>query len=535
LLSWLPYLWGRVLCAGGSRPVSEPGRWSAFLLLLFLPGLLLYPCLFFPLFEPDESRYAEIPREMLQRGEWVVPLLQGEPYLDKPPLFYWCVMVAYRCFGVADGVARLVPALSLHGAILILYLLGRRTLGERAAFRGALLLALAPGFLGVGRLLLLDGLLTFFITLGLLAGFEAVRTERFGWGWWLLAALACALGTLTKGPIAVLLVLGPVVLHRLMVTAARVPVGAWVAFLALVAILNVPWYVAMCFRVPAFLPTFIWEHHLQRFFGSYAHEQGVFYYGPVLLLGLLPGTLLIVPFLRWLLTGDEAAAQQRTTELGFCLLAGGFCVGLFTLSTCKLATYILPAFPPLALALGYYLGCSGWNAARATRVVSITSFVLLMLAHHVVVPWYAAFRSPFRMEAEVARLCADPAQKVVGYPRSCDSLAFYLGRDDLGGYRSKEIEDLRLLVRQVPRVVILCSHRSSLQGLRELLPRETPIAETVHFGLPDVPLAPHSWQKPLKKALGETAEGLADIAVVQHPKRPAPRGDAEASEPPGSR
>ena len=108
-------------------------------------------------------------------------------------------------------------------------------------------------------------------------------------------------------------------------------------------------------------------------------------------------------------------------------------------------------------------------------------------------------------------------------------MAFYLGRDDLAGYRSKEIDDLRLLVRQVPRVVILCTHRSSLDGLRELLPRETPITETVHLGLPDVPLVPASWQKTLKKALGETALGLADLAVVEHPKQPT--GTVEASEP----
>ncbi|HMC65838.1 MAG TPA: dolichol-phosphate mannosyltransferase, partial [Gemmataceae bacterium] len=109
LPAWLPFLWSRVLFSGVDRPNSA-FRWRSLLLLLVLPGALLYPCLDFHLFEPDEGRYAEIPREMLVRGEWVVPQLQGQPYLDKPPLLYWLVMLSYQLFGVDDWSARLVPA-----------------------------------------------------------------------------------------------------------------------------------------------------------------------------------------------------------------------------------------------------------------------------------------------------------------------------------------------------------------------------------------------------------------------------------------
>src|SRR5947209_7820204 len=168
----LPLVWSRLLFPGQSVP-SGRLRWGALLFLLIIPGVLLYPCLSFRLFEPDEGRYAEIPREMLIRGEWVIPYLQGEPYLDKPPLLYWLVMGSYQVFGVYDWSARLVPALAVHATVLLTYLLGRRLLGERAAFFGALLLALAPGFVSIGRLLVLDGLLTVWVLLSLLAAFEA--------------------------------------------------------------------------------------------------------------------------------------------------------------------------------------------------------------------------------------------------------------------------------------------------------------------------------------------------------------------------
>src|SRR4029077_13643414 len=97
---------------------------------------------------------------------------EGEQYLDKPPLLYWLVMVSYSIFGVHDWAARLVPALAVHATILTTYLLGRNCLGERAAFRGALLLSLTPALIGMGRLLIIDGLLTLWVTLGLLAGWN---------------------------------------------------------------------------------------------------------------------------------------------------------------------------------------------------------------------------------------------------------------------------------------------------------------------------------------------------------------------------
>src|SRR5438132_7376652 len=94
LLSWLPFLWSQVLFPG-TAPAKAAAWVGPLLLLLLVPGVVLYPCLSFHLFEPDEGRYAEIPREMLARGEWVVPYLQREPYLDKPPLLYWLVMISY--------------------------------------------------------------------------------------------------------------------------------------------------------------------------------------------------------------------------------------------------------------------------------------------------------------------------------------------------------------------------------------------------------------------------------------------------------
>jgi 4-amino-4-deoxy-L-arabinose transferase-like glycosyltransferase len=514
-LAWPPYLWRRVLFPGGG-PAAEAGRPGlALAALLILPALLLYPRLSFRLLEPDEGRYAQVPVEMLRRGDLLVPTLQGEPYLDKPPLFYWLVAASYALFGVGEASARLVPALATHGTILLTYLLGRRWLGERSAFRGALLLTLAPGFTAVARLLVMDGLLTFWATLALLAAFEAVRGERLRPGWWLTAALACGLGVLTKGPVAVVLLLPPLWLHRRLSGVGVKPSRrAWLIFGLVVLIVAMPWYVALCLRVPGFVRHFFWEHHVVRFLTPFTHEQGVFYYGPLLLAGLLPGSLLLWPFVKFLLSGDAATAGQRGPGLGFAVLAGGWVVLFFSLSACKLPTYVLPALPFLCLALGHFLAVGPWRGSRALPVGAAVSFVLLAAVQNVAVPAYAAWRSPMVRPDVLERLCGD-GEVVVCYPRPVDSVAFYLGRSDLKNYRSKEIEELRDLVRSRPRTVILCTHRSSLKGLRQLLPPEVRVTQAAHLGLTDVPGLPPRWGRSLARLLGETALGLSDVAVVE--------------------
>jgi hypothetical protein len=252
-----------------------------------------------------------------------------------------------------------------------------------------------------------------------------------------------------------------------------------------------------------------------RFLMPFAHERGVWFYGPVLLAGLFPGTLLIVPLLRFLASGNTVVAARRTSDLGFLFLAGGWCVLFFTLSACKLPTYVLPAFPSLSLALGCFLVGSRWSGSRLVYAVTGVTYVSLAVANVAIMPWYANYRSPVARNADLVRLCSDKNVTVVCYPRNCDSVAFFLGRDDLRAYRSKDIEDLRKLVRERPRTIILCTHRHALRGLKQLLPPDTPILESVHHGLGPIPGVPKALMRGLVKVMGETALGLCDVAVVE--------------------
>jgi 4-amino-4-deoxy-L-arabinose transferase-like glycosyltransferase len=516
---WLPHLWQTVLFPAAT-PAPTRGHIGRLLLIALLPAVLLYPCRSFHLLEPDEGRYAQIPKELLDRGAWVVPTLQGEPYLDKPPLFYWLVKLSYQAFGVSEASARLVPAVCVHLTILAVYLLGRRSVGEKAAFWAALLLTVSPGYLGVARLLLLDGLLTLLVTLSVLCGYEAVRTGRLRWGWWLAAAVASGLGFLTKGPISEVLLFPPLLaIGWLGGTTARVGWRGCTAFATVVFAVNLPWYVAMYGQRPEFLGHFFWEHNVLRFVKPFDHLQPVWYYVPVLLGGFLPGVLVGVPYLRALLFRVPSSEFRvpSSPSGGFWLLSGLWCLAFFSASGSKLPTYILPAFPPLCLALGEFVARSRWDGSRFMRLMPATFATLLAGWHFVGLPWYAEQRSPLGRPERVLPYVSDPETPVVTYPRNVDSVAYYTGRNDLRRVRSTDVNTLIMESHFRPRTVVLFTHDHSLEAFRHALPPSLRVAEAVSVR--------DRKQRGLAAWLtGGGAWGLCDIAVLE--PVPVARGTA---------
>lgn len=487
LATAIPWLWQRILFPGPQASRLDKPRWRSLAILIVLPAIVLYPCTSFYLFEPDEGRYAEIPREMLEQGEWIVPLLQGRPYLDKPPLFYWSVMASYLVFGLHDWAARLIPALAVHGCILLVYFFGMRNFGERTGFWSALGLAVVHGFEGMARLLILDGLLTFLTAFALFALFEATERGRFSRGWWIAAAIACGLGILTKGPVILILALVPWWLYRRLTAASATAGRRWaLLFGIVVAAIALPWYVAICVRLPGFIHHFLWVHNVQRFFQPFDHIEPVWFYVPILFAGTLPASLLLIPFVRFLSSGRLEEAQHRSPVLGYCLVAALWCIAFFSLSGSKLPTYILPAFPPLMLAVGHFVAVSRWSRSRITWAAVGISYGLMVIGNYWLMPYYAHYRSPMKHRDDVASYCHDPATPIVCFPRHVDSVSFYLRRGDMVNFRSKHIQELIEFLDRHPKTVILFTHRHSSQGLRQLLPPHLQMVGRRPMGLCDM-------------------------------------------------
>jgi 4-amino-4-deoxy-L-arabinose transferase-like glycosyltransferase len=242
-----------------------------------------------------------------------------------------------------------------------------------------------------------------------------------------------------------------------------------------------------------------------RFLQPFDHLQPIWYYAPILVAGLLPGTILLAAY-SWRVVKCDGV---RTNSLagGFWLLAGLWCVFFFSCSGSKLPTYILPAYPFLCLAIGEFVARSRWNTAISTRVMVGAMATVILFAHHYAIPIYAKERSPFGRPELVEKYVDDPSTTVVCFPRNCDSVAFYSDRDDLHSFRTKDVNEMFVDCHRRSRTVILLTHSDSLARLKSILPPSLAIVETTT-------LKRKVGSGVLGKLFGETPWGLCDVAVV---------------------
>ncbi len=332
----------------------SPSLAEALVLVTLVAALVLCSGLNrYPVWEPDEARHAEIGREMLAApgwDGWVVPSLNGEPYRNKPAPFYWLVGGAFALLGVNERAARLVSAIAGLATVLAVSWWAAARWGTRVAVAAGIVLVTALEFAVLGRFVSPDMTVTLWTTLGVLA------MERFAErpGASLVpAAIAAALGTLSKGLVAPV-VIGSVGLaylaarHRLGLLTPRRILGAGLTFLALVA----PWHVAAAMLDPGYLHQLYVDQHWHRLAGGgrRLHAQSFLFYVPVLLAGFFPWSALLPASLLATLRHERRGAPEL-----LCGLWAGVVLLLFSLARGKLAPYILPAFPPLALLTARHL------------------------------------------------------------------------------------------------------------------------------------------------------------------------------------
>ncbi len=383
------FWWNRVQFAGSATERVESSRrvdWASAVLLV-VAAVVMFAGLNYPLIDRDETRYAEIPREMVVTGDWVLPQLNFQPYYDKPPLMYWLTAASYSVLGQSEFAARLPHVASCFGVLCLTLFFARRWFGAETGLLSALVLLVSVGFFGSSRVLLIDGLLMLLVTLAVGSGFEAVRGGTFRRGWWLLAAIACGLGFLAKGPIALVLFAPPLVAYtQLTHGVSRPRLFDWGLLAVIPLAMAAPWLIAVTEVSPTFLYEFFYKHNVARFGGAF-HAQPLWYFVPVLLIAGHPWSFMVVSLTRYLGSHDADCRQSRPRELGFLLLWAGWCVLFFSLSKCKLPSYVMPAFPALAMVTAHYLQrrvlafryrdlswlerVAPWNAALMTGVAGV--------------------------------------------------------------------------------------------------------------------------------------------------------------------
>jgi len=324
-------------------------------------GLLLFAAVFiltnlgYPLIDRDETRYAEISREMVITGNWVLPQLNFQTYYDKPPLLYWLCASSFSLFGVTETAARLVPAFAALATLLSTMWFGSRIFGKRIGLLSGTVLISSLGFAFTSRYLLLDGLLTLFVSLSLFTAYESMRGDRLKLPWWIASAVCCSLALLTKGPLSLVLWLPPVFLFAWLSESYGKP--RWwhySLFGVIVSIIVSPWLIAVTKQDATFLTEFLITHNISRFAGGF-HDRPIWYFIPVLLIAGHPWSFLTISYTKFLFGQKGEARYDRPPAVGFLFLWSAWCFVFFSVSRCKLPTYLLPAVPALALMMGHYL------------------------------------------------------------------------------------------------------------------------------------------------------------------------------------
>ena len=369
----------------------------------------IFACLFanlgaFGLVGPDEPRYAWIARAMAQTGDWITPRLYGQPWFEKPILYYWAAAAGFHMHLSAEWAARLPSSFAaLAAAIALAWLACKHYDLQKGFTRSAVLLApllfsASVAAIGFARAATPDMLFSGTLALAMASAAGVLRHARalraagessapladapreshsdyFSiafFGFWL------GLAVLAKGPAAVVLAGGAMAFWALATRQWRAalrlahPLG-----IVIFCVVALPWYVACALRNPTFLRVFILQHNFERYLTPlFMHRQPFWFFGLIVLLALLPWTIFLWPAVS---EGRQMWRERYwANSPGFFFACwAAFPIVFFSFSESKLPGYILPSIPPLALL------CS----IAAARAVSRSRAFALLLGAGLGISW----------------------------------------------------------------------------------------------------------------------------------------------------
>jgi 4-amino-4-deoxy-L-arabinose transferase-like glycosyltransferase len=367
-------------------------------------AILFFGCILFhmvgtwsiPLIDRDEPRFAEASREMIERGEYIVPHFNNQLRLDKPPLAYWAQVASYRIFGESDFAARFPSAVAAALVALAILAWGTRMGGEQVGWWAAIIFTLSLQTFVHAKAAVADMWLVLFMTTACWAGYELIenresKIEKRKTKWWFVLYLSLALGFLAKGPIAWTPLLTLAAMKLLVVDVELAKrckfVRGILLMLAIVALWGVP---ALIQTDGGFLRIGIGRHVVGRSFGA-MEGHGANSLGVYLLLLPFYFVTIFASFFPWSIKLPSLTTKlwRSRDKIDIYLITGAAIIFvIFSLIKTKLPHYTLPAFPLLSLLLARHLID---HRQFLKRCAIIAASIYLVMALFVVPPAARAF------------------------------------------------------------------------------------------------------------------------------------------------
>jgi len=397
-----------------SAAVLPRSAWGRDLLLLTIVfgALYFFRLGSYPLSNPDEGRYAEVPREMLATGDWVTPRLDGVNYFEKPPLVYWVTAVFEKIFGANEWAVRAVPALFALGGILLTYAAARGLYDRLTGWASATVLGTCVLWFIVGHIPLLDTAMSVWMSGTLFCFILGVQAPPGPKRRWLLLGMyvCAALATLTKGMIGFLVTGAVMFLWVLLFNRWKrllplyLPSGIAV-FLAVA----LPWHVLAALHNATWVHRYLVFEHFLRFLTPAASRHGPWHYFLwVVVGGLMPWTGFMWPQLRQVFAAGWKRREAHAVAW-FLIIWVGFIVLFFSTSKSKLVPYVLPVFPALAVLAGVEIARSLRANAAGTARVGFRVFAFFAGALGLALAVFAARPALFRVDPAQAAALRVPA------------------------------------------------------------------------------------------------------------------------------
>lgn len=331
-------------------------------ILFFVLGVLYFSCLNrISLTDPDEVFYSLTAKEMLESNSFMTPVIFGQPQFEKPPLYYWCLMASFKVFGIHPFSARLVPAISGFLGILLTFFFCRRVFNEEIALTAATVLGVSALYLVLSKAVLTDIMLSVCMTAAFFAFYLWFLERRQCW----LYGFACgtALAVLTKGPVAIIILLTACALFLIWMKEYKLlkefVIHPWVLVFGLIAI---PWYAAVIAKYGrVFIDEFFIHDNWHRIlYAEHKRCDTWHFYPMVMAAGLFPCTFyLLMMGRRW---------KEYRKECLFLLIWVAVTFIIFQKAHSKLASYILPLMPAWVILLSISL--SAFQKCRRSIILA---------------------------------------------------------------------------------------------------------------------------------------------------------------------